>query len=359
VEVTRALGAAAPPAGPNDEKELDELLSQPRAGTVAALDSCPGDVVVLGAGGKMGPTLTRLVARAAKEADATAGRPPRRVIAVSRFSSPAARRALESAPGVEAIACDLLDRRSVAGLPDAPNVVYMAGQKFGTSDAPALTWAMNTVVPSICAERYAGARIVAFSTGNVYPLTPVARGGAREADPVGPIGEYAASCLGRERLFELAADRDGTSIAIVRLNYAIDLRYGVLADLAVKVRRGEPIDLRMGHVNVIWQGDANRIAVECLPHAASPPFVVNVTGRQVLSVRDLAVRLGDHLGRRPVFAGEEATDALLSDTSRMASLFQPPEVSLDAMLAWVAAWVRDGRPLLGRPTHFEERAGRF
>jgi nucleoside-diphosphate-sugar epimerase len=313
---------------------------------------------VLGAGGKMGPTLTRLVARAAAIADAHAGRPARRVIAVSRFSSAAARRALEEV-GVATVACDLLDREAVARLPDAPNVLFMAGQKFGTADAPATTWAMNTIVPAICAERYAGARVVAFSTGNVYPLTPITRGGARETDAVGPVGEYAASCVGRERIFELAADRDRTRVALVRLNYAIDLRYGVLTDLAVKVLRGEPVDLRMGHVNVIWQGDASRIAVECLPRASAPPFVVNVTGRTVLSVRDLATRLGARLDRSPVFSGEEAPDALLSDTTRMASVFALPEVPLDWMLTWVAEWVREGRPLLGRPTHFEERAGRF
>jgi nucleoside-diphosphate-sugar epimerase len=218
---------------------------------------------------------------------------------------------------------------------------------------------MNTIVPAICAERYAGARIVAFSTGNVYPLTPVARGGARETDATGPVGEYAASCVGRERIFELAADRDRTRVALVRLNYAIDLRYGVLTDLAVKVFRGEAVDLGMGYVNVIWQGDANRIAVECLPRATVPPFVVNVTGSAVLSVRELAAQLGEHLGRPPVFRGSEGPDALLSNTTRMTSIFAPPEVPLEWMLTWVAEWVREGRPLLGRPTHFEERAGRF
>lgn len=347
----------APPA-PADEGELDELLSRPRDETVAALAACPGDIVILGAGGKMGPTLTRLVARAAATADRQAARPQRRVIAVSRFSSPAARRGLETT-GIEVLACDLLDRDAVVRLPDAENVIFMAGQKFGTADAPTMTWAMNTIVPSICSERYAGARIVAFSTGNVYPLTPVARVGARESDPVGPVGEYAASCVGRERIFELGADRGGTRVAIMRLSYAIDLRYGVLTDLAVKVLRGEPIDLRMGYVNVIWQGDANRIAVECLTCASAPPFIVNVTGRDLLSVRDLAQRLGDRLGRTPRFVGEEAPDALLSNTELMAATFAPAQVPLDWMLSWVATWVGEGRPLLGRPTHFEERAGRF
>jgi nucleoside-diphosphate-sugar epimerase len=343
---------------PADDPELEELLSRPRAETSRALEVCDGDVIVLGAGGKMGPTLARLLARAAATADARAGRPSRRVIAVSRFTSGATRRTLDSA-GVTTVACDLLDRDAVARLPDAPNVVFMAGHKFGTGDAPAITWAMNTIVPAICAERYAGARIVAFSTGNVYPLTPTVSGGARETDPVGPIGEYAASCVGRERIFELASERDGTRVSIVRLNYAIDLRYGVLTDLAVKVLHGQPIDLRMGYVNVIWQGDANRVAVECLPRASVPPFVVNVTGPTVLSVRELATQLGERLGRSPIFNGDEAPDALLSNTERMVSSFAPPDVPIDWMLTWVAAWVRDGRPLLGRPTHFEERTGRF
>jgi dTDP-4-dehydrorhamnose reductase len=358
VPTTRLSAAGRVPPAPADADALDELLSRPRAPTVDALAACPGDVVILGAGGKMGPTLARLVARAAADADARPGGRPRRVTAVSRFSSPQARTALESG-GVATIACDLLDRASVARLPEAANVVFMAGQKFGTADAPSLTWAMNTIVPAICAERYAGARIVAFSTGNVYPLTPVGRGGALESDAVGPIGEYAASCVGRERILELAAQRDGTRVALLRLNYAIDLRYGVLTDLALKVAGGDPIDLRMGYVNVIWQGDANRIAVESLPLAAVPPYVLNLTGADVLSVRDLATRLGARLGREPVFVGDEAPDALLSDTTRMASTFAPPEVPVDWMIEWVAEWVRAGRPLLGRPTHFEERAGRF
>ena len=336
-----------------DPEQLDELLSTPRPQTVAALRACAGDVLVLGAGGKMGPTLARMAARAARELG-----DGRRVIAVSRFSSAAAERALRDA-GVTMMRADLLDPRAVAELPDAPNVVYMAGQKFGTSDAPATTWAMNTIVPALCAERYRQARIVAFSTGNVYPLVPAPSAGARETDPVGPVGEYAASCVGRERIFEHYAARHGTPVAIFRLNYAIDLRYGVLADLAQKVWTGQPVSLRMGWVNVIWQGDANRIALECLPLAASPPFVVNVTGTEPLSVRALATALGQRLGREPRYEGTERPDALLSDTSRMRDHFALPETSLDAMLDRVAAWTRDEKPMLGKPTHFEEREGRF
>lgn len=342
---------------PRTERELDELLATPRGATVDALRRTPGDIVVLGAGGKMGPTLARMAVRAAAAADGGTGGTRRRVIAVSRFSSAAARGAIE-AGGAETIQADLLDPAAVARLPHAPNVVFMAGQKFGTSDAPHRTWMMNVVVPAFCATRYRDSRIVAFSTGNVYPLTPVPGGGASEATPPAPIGEYAASCLGRERVFEDAATR-GTRVAIMRLNYAIDLRYGVLADLAVRVATGTPIPLAMGYVNVIWQGDANRAALELLPRCAAPPFVLNVTGGETLSVRTLATELGNRLGRAPVFTGMEAADALLSDTSRFRALFGEPEMPLDVMLDFTADWVRQGRPLLHKPTHFETRDGSF
>jgi nucleoside-diphosphate-sugar epimerase len=332
------------------EAELDDLLSAPRAETIAALAACPGDVVVLGAGGKMGPTLARMVARAAA-AD-------RQVIAVSRWSAADGRRELAEA-GVTTVRCDLLDQHEVARLPDAPNVIFMAGQKFGTGDAPAMTWAMNTIVPAFCAERYRESRIVAFSTGNVYPLSAVSDGGAAESDPVGPVGEYAASCVGRERVFESYAERYGTRVAIVRLNYAIDLRYGVLVDIAARVKKQQPVSVEMGYVNVIWQGDANRIAIECLPHASSPPFIVNVTGDQHHSVRAIAEWFGERFGTAPRFVGVERPDALLSNVGRMRSTFSPPEVSLDQMLELVADWVDHGGALLGKPTKFEAREGRF
>jgi nucleoside-diphosphate-sugar epimerase len=218
---------------------------------------------------------------------------------------------------------------------------------------------MNVVLPSISAERYAHSRIVAFSTGNVYPLSPVQSGGSRESDPAAPVGEYAMSCLGRERIFEDAAARRGTRVAIVRLNYAIDLRYGVLVDIASRVLRGDAIDLRMGHVNVIWQGDANDWALRCLAHASAPPFVVNVTGRETLAVRALATRFAELLNRAPSFAGAESPDALLSNASHAHSLFGDPSVPTSTLLEWVAEWVQSGQPLLGKPTHFEERTGAF
>jgi nucleoside-diphosphate-sugar epimerase len=341
---------------PRSEEELDEWLSSPRDATVAALRRCPGDVIVLGAGGKMGPTLARMAARAAALADASQ-RSTRRIIAVSRFGTKATAQHLE-AQGVETISADLLDARAVDQLPDAPNMIFMAGQKFGTAEAPSRTWMMNVVVPAHCAERYSASRIVAFSTGNVYPLSSVDGGGCTEAATPGPVGEYAASCLGRERVFEHYATQ-GARVAIVRLNYAIDLRYGVLTDIAQRVWRGMPVSVAMGYVNVIWQGDANRVALELLPHAESPPFVLNVTGTEVLSVRSLARQLGMRLGKEARFEGTESADALLSNTTRMREMFGFPETRLDVMLDRVAEWVREGRPLLGKPTHFEARDGAF
>jgi nucleoside-diphosphate-sugar epimerase len=346
------ISLGAPP--PNSEEELERVLSEPTPELVESLRRGAGDVVVLGAGGKMGPTLARMVRRGLD----AARRNSDRVIAVSRFSSSDAEHRLRAA-NVETMRCDLSDRGAVVGLPDAPNIIFMAGQKFGTSGAPGATWMMNTVVPALVAERYAGARIVAFSTGNVYPLVPVERGGAREEDTPEPVGEYACSCLGRERVLEYYSGRDGTRVAVVRLNYAVELRYGVLVDIASKVWRGEPVDVRMGYVNVIWQGDANARAIQCLEHAATPPFVINVTGRETLAVRALAQHFGQLLGRTPVVVGEESPDALLSDANRSMELFGPPSVSAGQMMIWIADWIQRGRPLLDRPTHFEERQGRF
>lgn len=347
--------SVAAQSAPRTEEELDDRLSEPRDATVDALRRAPGDIVILGAGGKMGPTLARMAARAAERAD---GPHRRRVIAVSRFTSSDVTRSLEQ-HGVQAVRADLLELDAVMRLPDAPNVVFMAGQKFGTTDAPSRTWMMNVVVPAYCAKRYARSRIVAFSSGNVYPLVRVLSGGASEKTRPRPVGEYAASCLGRERIFEFYSQTQRTPIAIVRLNYAIDLRYGVLADLAQQIVAGKPISLVMGYVNVIWQGDANRVALEMLSLCSAPPFVLNVTGTETLSVRTLAIELGNRLGIRPRFSGSEAPDALLSDTARLRSQLAAPEMPVETMLDWVAEWVRTGRPLLGKPTHFETRDGSF
>ena len=337
-------------AAPQTEEDLEEILSRPTQGVMEVLATLSGDLLVLGAGGKMGPSLALMAQRVLGERH--------RVIAVSRFRDPACRRLLEQA-GMRTIAADLRDPAAIAALPDAPDLIFMAGQKFGTNPAPAETWAMNALVPALVAARYPGRRFVVFSTGNVYPLVPASSKGAREDHPVGPVGEYAMSCVARERLFEDAASRDGTPVTIFRLNYANDLRYGVLVDLARRVLTGEPVDLSMGQVNLIWQGDANARALQCLALASSPATILNVTGPDVLSVRALAKRIGDYAGREPVFKGSEAADSLLSDASRSIQLFGPPVVSVDTMIEWTVSWLRQGGRVLGKPTHFEERHGQF
>ena len=338
---------------PRDDAELEEYLSRPTARVIDTLRHVPGDIIVLGAGGKMGPSLTTMIRRAA---DSIGNRS--RVIAVSRFSSDSAARHLEIA-GIEIARADLSNRDEIAQLPDAPNVIYMAGQKFGTRDLPSRTWAVNTLVPAMVAERYASSRIVAFSTGNVYPMSPASSGGSRETDMLTPLGEYANSCVGRERVLEHMSRTHGTPLSIIRLNYAVDLRYGVIVDIAHKIMAGEPVRLEMGFVNVIWQGDANAQAIASLAHAASPPFVVNVTGPERLAVRDVATQLGALLGRPVVFEGSPAPDALLSDTSLAQSLFGQPTVSTDTLIGWVADWVGRGGTKLGKETKFEVRDGRY
>jgi len=341
------------PAAPRDDDELEELLSRPSPTVIDSLRRAPGDVIVLGAGGKMGPSLTTMIRRAANELG-----DGRAVIAVSRFSSdPAATRLTDA--GVTVVRADLSNRNALARLPDAPNVVYMAGQKFGTRDLPSLTWAVNTLVPAMVAERFAGSRLVAFSTGNVYPLSPADGAGSRETDPLTPLGEYANSCVGRERVLEHVSRTLGARIAIVRLNYAVDLRYGVLVDIAHHLVADEPVPVGMGYVNVIWQGDANAQAIRCLELAASPPFVVNVTGADKLSVRDAATRLAELLDVRVRFEGTEAADALLSDTTRARSLFGEPSVPTATLMEWVASWVAGGGTRLGKATKFEVRDGRY
>lgn len=348
-----AEAPSAPADAPGSEDELEERLSRPTPEVVEALRATPGDVVVLGAGGKMGPSLTAMVKRAA---DALGDR--RRVVAVSRWGNAADAERLERM-GVTLVRADLLDGDVWQRLPDAANVVFMAGQKFGTTAAPSLTWMTNTVLPARAAERYRDARIVAFSTGNVYPLTPASGGGSREGDPLSPLGEYAASCVGRERVFEDAAARWGTRVALIRLNYAVDLRYGVLVDVARRILQGEAIDLAMGYVNCIWQGDASAIALRSLPLASAPPFVLNVTGRERLCVRAVALELGRLLGRAPCFTGDEGDDALLSNTDRAQALFGVPSVTEGRLAAWVATWALSGGRMLGKATRFERRDGAF
>jgi nucleoside-diphosphate-sugar epimerase len=334
-------------------EELEDLLSLPTPGVVEDLARLEGDLLLLGAGGKMGPSLAHMARRAS---DAAGVR--RRVIAVSRFGSRDAEARLQ-AHGVETVRCDLLDLGSLGALPDAANVVWMAGFKFGVTGQEARAWALNAWVPGAVCQRYRGSRIVAFSTGNVYGMTSVAGGGSVEEDTPRPLGEYAQSCLGRERIIEHFSRTLGIPVVLLRLNYACELRYGVLADVARKVAAGEPIDLAMGHFNALWQGDANAWALQAFTCTSAPPRVLNLAGPELLSVRRIAEDFGRLLGRPPVLRGTEATDAFLSNSRQAVRLFGPPQVGVPQMMAWIAHWVRIGGPSLDKPTHFEVRDGHF
>ena len=330
-------------------EHLEEVMTTPSPALVATLQGVPGDLLVLGVGGKMGPTLARMARRAA---------PHKRVIGVARFSEPGLRDSLQR-QGIECIAADLLSREQLAALPDVPNVVFMAGRKFGSSGSEWLTWAMNGHVPALVAERYAGSRIVAFSTACVYPFVDVAGPGAPESAPLTPPpGEYANSCVARERMFQHFSHALGTPGRLIRLSYAIDMRYGVLHDVARKLLAREPIDLAMGHANVIWQGDANEMALRALAHCTAPTSGLNVSG-PALRIREVAQALGQRLGVMPQFTGTEAPTAWLVDIAEAVKLFGPPSVSLDTMLDWTADWVARDMASLGKPTHYEARDGNY
>ncbi len=335
------------------EAGLESLLAEPSERLVADMARIHGSIMVLGAGGKMGPSLCRLIRNADKAAGIS-----REVIAVSRFSNAQTARELEEA-GVRVISLDLLEYDRLHFLPDAENILYMAGRKFGTAeDAPA-TWAMNAVVPSFVSRRFAGASIVVFSSGNVYPLVHLARGldGCTEEVPPQPVGEYAMSCLARERIFQYAAENYGTKALIFRLNYAVDMRYGVLYDIGEKVYAGKPVSLAMPYFNCIWQGDANEMAIRALLHTGSPAKILNVTGPETVSVRVAAEKFGQVFGRAPVFADEPGDTALLSDANKALKLFGYPEYTVDDLIEMQATWILNGGRGLGKPTHFEVRDG--
>lgn len=333
--------------------DLEEVLSRPAEADRDAMRRLGGDLLVLGAGGKMGPSLARRALRAAREAGVN-----RRVIAVARFSTPGVREDLEK-DGIETLTVELLDELQLAALPEAPNIIFMAARKFGSTADEPYTWAMNTYLPGRVADRFRHSRIVAFSSGNVYPLVPVLSGGATEATPVGPVGEYAISALGRERMFAHFSRLYGTPVTLLRLNYAVELRYGVLLDIGQKVFERRPVDLAMGGANVIWQGDANSICLQSFALCASPPAVLNVTGPETLSVRQVARRFGEIFGVEVELSGEESPAALLSNAARCFRLFGYPSVSVDQAIEWTADWIGMGGATLGKPTHFEVRDGKF
>jgi hypothetical protein len=332
-----------------DTAALDELLCRPSQALVDDLAKIDGDIMILGVAGKMGPTLAGL---------AKAALPGRRVIGVARFSDAQVKTWLQ-ARGIETINCDLLDEAAIEALPKAPNIVFMAGRKFGAEGDLSLTWAMNAHVPALVAQAFCRSRIVAFSTGCVYPFVPVGGKGADENVPPDPPGEYAQSCVGRERMFEYFSRKYATPGRLFRLNYAIDMRYGVLHDIATGILQGKPIDVSLGHVNFIWQGDASAQALRCLAHCDTPTSPINVSGHQILAVRDLANQLGTRLGREPVIVGHEQPTAWLTDTSQATRLFGRPVVDTRQLITWTADWVARAMPSLGKPTKYEVRDGRY
>ena len=335
------------------EEKLDALLTEPSEALIEDVKKIKGDIMVLGAGGKMGPTLCLLAKRAIEKAGIE-----KRVIAVSRFTDKFATELLHN-NNIETISCDLLDKEKLYALPEVENVIYMAGRKFGTDGSEWLTWAMNSTLPAFVADKFKKSNIVVFSSGNIYPIVPISSGGCKETDKIGPIGEYTMSCLARERAFEYAANQYGTNIFVYRLNFAVDLRYGVLYDMADRIMKGEPISITTPVLNCIWQGSANEIAIRALLHTDSPMKIMNITGPETVSIKKAAIELGKHLGKEPIFEGEEGTDAYLSDASEAMEVFGYPSVSMKTLIRWQAEWILDGGRALGKPTHFEERKGSY
>jgi len=335
------------------EQQLEELLTRPRVVLQDFVKTLQSPLIILGAGGKMGPTLALLARRAAD-----AAKHPLEIIAVSRFRDSALISKLNGNQ-IRTITCDLLDANALRQLPDAQNIIYLVGLKFGTAQDPSTTWAINTIVPTCVAERFRNSRIVALSTGNVYPLSEVNRGGSVETEPLTPLGEYANSAVARERIFEFHSRAHRTRIALIRLFYAVELRYGVLLDIARKVHDGAPIDLANGYFNCIWQGDANEMILRALALAASPPTAWNLCQREVFSVRNVASRLGALMDRVPKFIGQESPTALLGNSAALCDHLGPPVVTLEPILSWIGSWVKRGGRELGKPTHFEARDGRY
>lgn len=336
-----------------DINSFEEKFVKPSAALIADIAQLEGDILILGAGGKIGPSIARLTRQALDMAGKS-----NRVIGVSRFSEEGLAAELNK-DGIETIAADILDDAQLQALPEAPSVLYLAGTKFGTSSNQPYTWAMNSYLPGRVAEKYKNSRIVVYSTGNVYPYTAIGSGGATEEIPAEPVGEYGQSCLGRERIFQYFSTKYGTPILLYRLNYAIDFRYGVLLEIAKTVLAGNPVNLQTGAVNVIWQSDANEMAVRSLLHCASPSKILNITGPETVSVRWLAHEFGKHFDMEPQFINEEQPTALLSNAAESFRLFGYPQVTLKQMIEITANWLKNGGETINKPTHFQERKGKY
>lgn len=332
-----------------DEKGLEDILSEPTEATKKVVTDLNGDIVVLGAGGKMGPTLAMMLKKAS---------PGKKIYAVSRFSDKTVRNRIEQAQ-IETVEADLLDESHYRKLPNAENVFYLAGMKFGSTGNQPLTWAMNSYIPALVAQHYKDSRIVAYSTGNVYPLVDVTSGGATEQTTPEPIGEYAQSCLARERMFEYFSQRYNTPVTLIRLNYANEPRYGIIVDLTSKILNDKPIDLTMGAVNLIWQRDANDYIIQAITLAKSPPAVLNVTGADTIPIRTLAEQIGKILDKKPKFVSQEAASALLSNASYCINTFGPPKTTLEQMISIITGWVTAGKTILNKPTKYQIRNGKF
>jgi dTDP-4-dehydrorhamnose reductase len=347
-------GSTQVPGTVRDVEQLEDLLSTPTEGLVDTFQRLDGDLLILGVAGKMGPTLAWMARRAFD----LAGHRDRRVIGVARFTNPATEPWLNER-GIETIRCDLLAPDALEQLPKLRNVVSMFAMKFGSTGVESQTWAVNSLLPALVALKFRRSRIVAFSTGNVYGLLPVGGTGSKESDTPVPVGEYAMSCLGRERILEHLGRTMGIPMALIRLNYAVEMRYGVLVDLARQVLARNPIDLSMGYFNIIWQADASAIALRAFEHAAVPPLVLNVTGPEIMSVRQVAGRFAERFGVAVSFQGEEAADALLNDAANCRRLFGSSRIGAEHLIEMTADWLERGGPTIDKPTHFQARDGRF
>ncbi len=336
-----------------NEEKLDELLTTPSKALIEDMKKIQGDIMVLGAGGKMGPSLCILAKNAIKEANIN-----KKVIAVSRFTDPVATKLLQE-NDIETISIDLQNLEQLNNLPNIKNIIYMAGRKFGTDGSEWKTWGMNSVLPAFVGEKFKNSNIVVFSSGNIYPIVPLSTGGCTESQQPIPTGEYAMSCLARERAFEYICNTYGTKVFIYRLNFAVDLRYGVLYDIAEKLINDKPISITTPSFNCIWQGDANEIAIRGLLHGSSPAYKMNVTGPEIISVKKTAYKLGELLNKTPIFEGVEGNDAYLNDASKAMEIFGYPSVSIETLIKWQAEWILSGGRALGKPTHFEERKGSY